>query len=163
MSTCLLIFAPVCLSIYLYAKLRVLRVENEGLRVQPPPTLERQPALADQEPWLRELPEVKSSWVLSDASNPDWKYDAPYVYGELASWPTGEAHENVLNQPGDEDWAGQILEALGYKAASPAVLLQFLRKRSTRSLAVGHIAISVGLARTSFETEPESTPPPFSP
>jgi hypothetical protein len=77
-------------------------------------------------------------------------------------WPVNEPNEDIFDKPGDESWAGQILEDLGYQGALPAVILQLLQKTSTGKATVVHITVSIGLAKISFESEPESTMLPFS-
>ncbi|RDL35945.1 uncharacterized protein BP5553_06557 [Venustampulla echinocandica] len=179
LPTCLLIAGLACLSIYLYFKFRAFGADNTQLRAQlaPPPQPEEPPLTDEARANLRQLamprpePELKSipapGWtpiyVLSDASSPDWKSDMTSVFHGLSAWDIEWPHI-VLNEPGGDDKFGQYLEALGYQGgASTAALLKLLRNKNTRFQAAQHIAISIGLAKTSIDSDPESTLLPFSP
>lgn len=171
LPSCLLIIGLAFLSVHLSVKLRALRVENEELRVASPaiaeaPTTPKAPPPAPavkQEPeWLSR--ETSTLYRLSDASNPKWRQDIYDIFCTLTA-TTMWQHDTleVYTHPDAEARIAQILEALGYQGHSPTFVLLLLRDRKTRFKIAEHITMSVLLAKTALQSEPESTLFPFSP
>lgn len=172
LPTGLMIVGLVCLVIYLYSKLRALRLENkrllEQLHLRPlietAPLTEEQTAPEEKARTISRAEESSKEPHLSDAADPDWKRDIYSILHNLESWGGHTNLTTILGEPEDDHKFKETLKALQYKGdVSPDALVKLLRLSSyARSVAVEYIVVSIGFGRTSIDSDPESTLLPFS-
>ncbi|MCJ1309108.1 hypothetical protein MMC25_002763 [Agyrium rufum] len=160
LPTSLLILGLVYLSIYLHIKSRSLRKECKGLQAQLTTATEDQLALKRHKSEPYDFFPSK----LSDESNIQWSHNVPRLTaGLMPNTLEVDHHYLEFHEPRAESWIGHMLEALGYQDASPTVILGLLRGKEAILSMPAHIVTSIALARTSIDSDPESTLLPFSP